>query len=74
MIIVAVISAVVAIIAAICNAVAQSNEARYKALDDQIIEDGAANSEDFAGFDLKSPNKLLTTLLIGAGAWLVLKK
>ena len=71
----------VGIITAICNAVVQSNTAKYAAMEKSIIETGSPKASDYDSYNLSgsttligNKSSLLTFGLIGLGAILLLKK
>lgn len=71
----------VGIITAICNAVVQSNTAKYAAMEKSIVETGSPKASDYDSYNLSgsttligNKSSLLTFGLIGLGAILLLKK
>ena len=78
--IVAVITAVLTflgtIIAAICSSVAQTNIAKYGALDKEVVNSSTPDASDFDGLSMSSSGdwtKYLPILAIAVGAYVILK-
>lgn len=71
----------VGIVTAICNAVVNSNTAKYAAMEKSIVETGSPKASDYDSYSLSgsttligNKSSLLTFGLIGLGAILLLKK
>lgn len=80
-IIAAVASIVTAIITSICSMVAQTNIAKYGALDKKVVDSSVPDADDWEGIslgggtiNLGSGSGILTIALIGLGAFLLLRK
>ena len=78
-IVTAVLSFLGALITSICDCIKETNIAKYGALDEEVIEEGVPNPDDFDGIEFNGTNrdsssKLLTIAAIGAGLLLLLKK
>lgn len=74
--VVVVLSALVKIVKAICDAVAKIKVAQYQSIDQQAIDAAAASESDYDGLEIPSSNnsKLLWIGAIAAGLWLIFKK
>ena len=78
-IITAVLGLVGTIIAAVCSAVAQTNVAKYGALDKEVVESSVPNPEDFDGLELgglggSSTSKWLLLAGVGVALAFLIKK
>lgn len=73
-------SVLIGIISAICSMVAQTNVAKYAAIDRQAVETNVPDASDYDGLNLGGNsllggnNSLVTVAIIAAGALLLLKK